>query len=76
MLELATTGDALGWGLGFLVNPGENRSFGHGGGSYGMDVAAHHYPGIDTTFICLASRDSACTRLITAWFIRAFGLND
>lgn len=76
-LELATTGDASGWGLGFLVNPGTNRrSFGHGGGSYGMDVAAHHYPGTDTTFICLATRDSACTRLMTEWFLRVFGINE
>jgi CubicO group peptidase (beta-lactamase class C family) len=73
LMELATMGDPSGWGLGFLVNPGENRSFGHGGGSYGMDVAAHHYPGSDTTFICLATRDSACTRIMTQWFIRMFG---
>jgi CubicO group peptidase (beta-lactamase class C family) len=75
MVKLSTTGDAAGWGLGFLVNP-EPRSFGHGGGSYGMDVAAHYYPEIDTTFICLASRDSACTRLITEWFFRVFGLKE
>jgi hypothetical protein len=41
-----------------------------------MDVAAHYYPGIDTTFICLASRDSACTRLMTEWFFRVFGLSN
>jgi CubicO group peptidase (beta-lactamase class C family) len=75
MMKLATTGDATGWGLGFLVNPAP-LSFGHGGGSYGMDVAAHYYPGIDTTFICLASRDSACTRLMTEWFFRVFGLSN
>jgi D-alanyl-D-alanine carboxypeptidase len=73
MVKLATTGDAAAWGFGFLVNP-EPLSFGHGGGSYGMDVAAHYYPGTDTTFICLASRDSACTRLMTEWFLRVFGL--
>src|SRR5688500_19390814 len=39
MLELATTRDAEGWGLGFVANSGKYRSFGHGGGSYGMDVA-------------------------------------
>jgi CubicO group peptidase (beta-lactamase class C family) len=70
-LELATTAGDTPWGMGFLVNPG--RSWGHGGGSYGMDVAAHYYFGIDTTFICLASRDSACNRLITAWYLRIFG---
>jgi CubicO group peptidase (beta-lactamase class C family) len=75
MTKLATTGDGAGWGLGFLVNPAP-RSFGHGGGSYGMDVAAHYYPGTDTTFICLAARDSACTRLMTEWFFRAFGLSN
>lgn len=74
MLQLATTDEQSGWGLGFLVNPGKYRSFGHGGGSYGMDVAAHYYPGTDTTFICLASRDSACTRLMTEWFIRVLDL--
>jgi D-alanyl-D-alanine carboxypeptidase len=73
MLEVATTGDTSGWGLGFVANTGEYASFGHGGGSYGMDVAAHHYPGIDTTIICLASRDSMCNRLMVAWFLRVFG---
>lgn len=74
-LDLATTaaGDSP-WGMGFLVNPG--RSWGHGGGSYGMDVAAHYYTDIDTTFICLASRDSVCNRLITAWYLRIFGLSE
>jgi CubicO group peptidase (beta-lactamase class C family) len=78
MLKLATTGDDSGWGMGFLVNPGpsKRRSYGHGGGSYGMDVAAHYYPGIDTTFICTASRDSVCNRLITEWFFRIFGLEE
>lgn len=77
MLTLATTaGDTSWYGMGFIVNSGENSSWGHGGMSYGMDVAAHFYPGSDTAFICMASRDMACNRLITAWYFRVFGLTE
>lgn len=73
MFQLATTpGPTYGFGMGFVVNTGEGRSFGHGGMSYGMDVAAHHYVNRDTTFVCLATRDIACNRLITAWYLRTF----
>jgi hypothetical protein len=41
-----------------------------------MDVAAHHYPGIDTTFICLGTRDMVCNRLIFAWYLRTFPPRD
>lgn len=75
MLRLATTTRETPWyGMGFVVNSGKNTSWGHGGNSYGMDVAAHHYPTVDTTFICMASRDMACNRLIFAWYNRVFGI--
>lgn len=73
--DVATTAGATRWyGLGFIVNPGE--SWGHGGTSYGMDVAAHYYPKIETTFICMAARDMVCNRLIYTWYLRTFGPND
>lgn len=74
MFKLATAaGPTPGFGMGFVVNTGEAASFGHGGNSYGMDVAAHHFINGDTTFVCMATRDMACTRLITAWALRTFG---
>lgn len=77
MLTLATTaGDTPWYGMGFVVNSGDNPSWGHGGMSYGMDVAAHFHPSIDTVFICMASRDGACNRLIWAWYPRVFGLTE
>jgi CubicO group peptidase (beta-lactamase class C family) len=77
-LKLATSPSDTSWyGLGFVVQAeGDKpmrRSWGHGGMSYGMDVAAHNYPGIDTLFICMAARDSVCNRLIYAWNLRTFG---
>lgn len=73
MFKLATTlGATPGYGMGFVVNSGNGESWGHGGTSYGMDVAAHHYVKNDTTFICLATRDMVCTRLIYAWYLRTF----
>lgn len=74
MLKLATTaGDTPWYGFGFVVNSSENPSWGHGGNSYGMDVATHYHPAHDTTFVCLATRDMACNRLIFAWYLRSFG---
>jgi CubicO group peptidase (beta-lactamase class C family) len=74
MLALATTPGATPWyGMGFIAQAGEYPSWGHGGMSYGMDVAAHHFPRDGTTFICMAARDSVCNRLIYAWNLRAFG---
>jgi CubicO group peptidase (beta-lactamase class C family) len=78
MLKLATSpGDTPWYGLGFVAqseaDKPDRRSWGHGGMSYGTDVAVHTYPGIDTTFICMAARDSVCNRLIYAWYLRTFG---
>lgn len=74
MLKLATTPGATPWyGMGFVVQADENPHWGHGGMSYGMDVALHTYPKDGTTFICMAARDSVCNRLIYAWHLRAFG---
>ena len=71
MFKLATTPGATPWyGMGFVVNTGNGESWGHGGTSYGMDVAAHHYVKNDTTFLCLATRDMVCNRLIFAWGLR------
>lgn len=73
-LELATNPNETPWyGLGFVVQAGDHPHWGHGGMSYGMDVAAHFYPKDDTTFICMAARDSVCNRLIYAWHLRTFG---
>lgn len=60
----------------FIVQGGDDpsrRSWGHGGNSYGMDVALHSYPEVGTTFICMAARDMVCNRLIHAWHFRAYG---
>lgn len=73
MLTLATTPGATPWyGMGFVVQADENPHWGHGGMSYGMDVALHYYPSDDTTFICMAARDSVCNRLIYAWHLRTY----
>lgn len=73
MFKLATTPGATSWyGMGFVLNTGAGESYGHGGNSYGMDVAAHHFVKKDTTFICLATRDMMCNRLIFAWNLRTF----
>jgi D-alanyl-D-alanine carboxypeptidase len=72
MFKLATTAGATPWyGMGFVASSRE-ASWGHGGNSYGMDVATHFYPTVDTTFICLAARDMVCNRLIYAWYLRTF----
>lgn len=77
MFKLATTAGATPWyGMGFVVNPDPHKSWGHGGNSYGMDVATHYYPTVDTTFICLATRDMVCNRLIFAWNLRTFPSQD
>lgn len=74
MLKLATSPSDTPWyGLGFVVQADEHPHWGHGGTSYGMDVALHTYPNDDTTFICMAARDSVCNRLIYAWHLRTFG---
>jgi len=75
--RLATSAGATSWyGMGFIVNTGEGASWGHGGTSYGMDIAAHHYSKIDTTFLCMAARDMVCNRLIFAWYLRTFAPED
>jgi D-alanyl-D-alanine carboxypeptidase len=73
MFALATTTGGTPWyGMGFVVNPRPNVSWGHGGTSYGMDVAAHHYLENNTTLVCLGARDMVCNRLIFAWNLRTF----
>ena len=73
MFKLATTSGPTPWyGMGFVVNSGANKSWGHGGNSYGMDVAAHYYVSNNTLFVCLATRDMVCNRLIFAWNLRTF----
>lgn len=73
MFKLATAAGATPWyGMGFIVDP-KYSQWGHGGVSYGMDVAAHHFGDIDTTFICLGARDMVCNRLIYAWLPRVSG---
>jgi D-alanyl-D-alanine carboxypeptidase len=74
MLKLATTPGETSWyGMGFIAQAGDRPSWGHGGTSYGMDVAAHVDPKNDTIFICMAARDSVCNRIIFAYTFRALG---
>lgn len=74
MLKLATSPGATPWyGMGFVTQADEHPHWGHGGTSYGMDVALHVYPKDDTVFICMAARDMVCNRLIYAWHLRSFG---
>ena len=74
MLKLATTpGETFWYGMGFVTEAGDNPHWGHGGMSYGMDVALHYYAKDDTTFVCMAARDGVCNRLIYAWYPRAYG---
>lgn len=71
MLKLATTAGETSWyGMGFIA--GDRSYWGHGGMSYGMDVALGFHPEDDITFICMAARDSVCNRLIHAWHHRIF----
>tara|TARA_A100001391_G_scaffold46046_2_gene27129 strand:- start:5470 stop:6834 length:1365 start_codon:yes stop_codon:yes gene_type:complete len=74
LAQALTPSESFGWGLGFVVSPGV--SYGHGGNSYGMDVAVHKYQPNDTLFVCLATRDSACNRTILNWYLRQFGLDE
>jgi len=77
MFRLATTvGDTRWYGMGFVVEPGEHPHWGHGGMSYGMDIATTAYSETDTIFICMAARDSVCNRLIYAYHFRAYGLTE
>jgi CubicO group peptidase (beta-lactamase class C family) len=74
MLRLATTpGETPWYGLGFVVQADDNPHWGHGGMSHGADVALHYYSKDDTSFICMAARDSVCNRLIHAWHLRTYG---
>ncbi|MEN7536141.1 serine hydrolase domain-containing protein [Aurantiacibacter flavus] len=74
LAQAVTPSEAFGWGLGFSVSPGQ--SWGHGGNSYGMDVAIYQYLPNDTLFVCLATRDHACNRIIFNWYLRQFGLDE
>ncbi|MGI4747006.1 MAG: serine hydrolase domain-containing protein [Janthinobacterium lividum] len=77
MFKLATTSSATPWyGMGFVLNPVPDTSWGHGGDAYGADVATHYYPTVDTSFICLATRDMVCNRLIFDWNLRTFSPHD
>ncbi|MDF1835570.1 MAG: serine hydrolase [Alteraurantiacibacter sp. bin_em_oilr2.035] len=77
MFDLATTPGQTPWyGAGFVTGSAPYVSWGHGGNSYGMDVAAHYYPAVDTTFICLATRDMACNRLIWFWAPKVLGSSE
>jgi D-alanyl-D-alanine carboxypeptidase len=77
MFTLATTPGPTPWyGLGFVTSSGESASWGHGGNSYGLDVAAHFYVKNNTSFVCLGTRDMVCNRLIFAWYLRTFALEN
>jgi D-alanyl-D-alanine carboxypeptidase len=72
---IATEPSEKGWyGLGFVTTAGKHPLWGHGGFGYGMSVAAQRFPDDRTTFICIATRDGACDRMIYAWSDRLFGL--
>lgn len=72
---ITTEPSETGWyGLGFVTTAGKHPLWGHGGFGYGMNVAAQRFPNDGTTFICIATRDGACDRMIYAWSDRLFGL--
>lgn len=74
---MATEPSEKGWySLGFVTQAGKHPLWGHGGFGYGMSVAAQRFPNENTTFICIATRDGACDRMIYAWSDRLFGLNE
>lgn len=74
---MATEPSEKGWyGLGFVTTAGKHPQWGHGGFGYGMSVAAQRFPNERTTFICIATRDGACDRMIYAWSDRRFGLTE
>ena len=74
-LAMATDPREKGWyGFGFVTQGGKHALWGHGGFGYGMSVAAQRFPNDKMTFICIATRDMACDRLIFAWSDRLFGL--
>jgi len=76
-LAMATKPNEKGWyGLGFVTQGGEHPLWGHGGFGYGMSVAAQRFPNEKTTFICIATRDGACDRIIYAWSNRRFGITE
>ena len=73
-LAMATQSSESGWyGLGFVTQGGKHPLWGHGGFGYGMNVAAQRFPEDGVTFICVATRDMACDRMIYAWSDRLFG---
>ena len=74
---MATKPNEKGWyGLGFVTQGGKHPLWGHGGFGYGMSVAAQRFPNEKTTFICIATRDGACDRIIYAWSDRRFGITE
>lgn len=73
----ATAPHDTGWyGLGFVTQGGKHPLWGHGGLGYGMSVAVQRFPEDKITFICIATRDMACDRMIYAWSDRLFGLTE
>ena len=74
---MATEPRETGWyGFGFVTQGGKHPLWGHGGFGYGMNVAAQRFSNDQTTFICIATRDMACDRMIYAWSDRLFGLTE
>ena len=69
-----TPSDPPWYGLGFILPSGNEAFWGHGGQSYGMDAASYYTAGFNSHFICLATRDMACTKLMAAW--RVTGLSE
>lgn len=68
MFKRARTPSETPWyGMGFILASGGDSYWGHGGQSYGMDTASYFAAGFNAHFICLATRDMACTRLMAAW---------
>lgn len=75
MLKQATTAGETPWyGMGFIVDAGDHPHWGHGGVSYGADLAFQTYGGDGTTVICMAARDMVCNRLYFAYHLRKYGL--
>jgi CubicO group peptidase (beta-lactamase class C family) len=70
--QARTASDTPWYGMGFILPAPGGSFWGHGGQSYGMDVASYYTAGFNAHFVCLSTRDWGCTRLMAAW--RVVGL--
>jgi len=75
MFDQARSPSGTPWyGMGFILPALGGSYWGHGGQSYGMDVASYYASGFNAHVVCLSTRDWGCTRLMAAW--RVTGLTE